>query len=124
MDIGLKPIKVGESITLRNVFYKTDSFALDPYSRVELDKVVGLLEANPLLVIEIGGHTDNTGTASHNIILSGKRAEEAMNYLASRGIAVERISSRGYGMEVPLTSNNTEEGKSKNRRTELKILAK
>jgi len=58
MDIALKPIKAGERITLRNVFYKTDSFTLDPYSRVELDKVFGLLETNPTLTIEIGGHTN------------------------------------------------------------------
>ena len=124
LDIGLKPIKVGESITLRNVFYKTDSFALDPYSRVELDKVVGMMEKNPSLVIEIGGHTDNTGTDSHNIMLSGRRAEETMKYLASKGVASERITSKGYGMEEPVASNETEEGKAKNRRTELKILAK
>ncbi|HEC42782.1 MAG TPA: tetratricopeptide repeat protein [Bacteroides sp.] len=124
LDIGLKPIKVGESITLRNVFYRTDSFSLDPYSRVELDKVVGMMEKNPSLVIEIGGHTDNIGTDSHNITLSGRRAEEAMNYLASKGIASERITSKGYGMKEPVASNDTEEGKAKNRRTELKILAK
>jgi outer membrane protein OmpA-like peptidoglycan-associated protein len=124
LDIGLKPIKVGESITLRNVFYRTDSFSLDPYSRVELDKVVEMMEKNPALVIEIGGHTDNTGTDSHNIMLSGRRAEESMNYLASKGITSERISSKGYGMDEPVASNDTEEGKAKNRRTELKILAK
>ncbi len=124
MDIALKPIKVGEKITLRNVFYKTDSFALDLRSRVELDKVVMLLEANPTLSIEIGGHTDNVGTATYNVNLSGRRAEEAMNYLASRGIESGRISFKGYGMNVPLASNDEEEGKALNRRTELKIINK
>lgn len=122
MDVALKPIKVGESITLRNVFYKVDSFALTPQSRVELDKVVSLLEANPTLEIEIGGHTDNTGTAAYNIVLSGKRAEEVTKYLVSRGIHRQRISSRGYGLNVPVASNETEEGRALNRRTELKIL--
>ncbi|MFC2098196.1 OmpA family protein [Bacteroidota bacterium] len=124
MDIGLKPIKVGESITLRNVFYKTDSFTLAPHSMVELDKVVDMLEVNSTLVIEIGGHTDNTGTAAHNSMLSGKRAEEVLKYLVSQGIAETRISHKGYGMDVPVESNDTEEGRARNRRTELKIIAK
>jgi len=122
MDIALKPIKAGERITLRNVFYKTDSFALDPYSRVELDKVVGLLETNPTLTIEIGGHTDNTGTAAYNSELSGRRAEEVTKYLTAKGIASGRISAKGYGMDVPVATNDTEEGKALNRRTELMIL--
>lgn len=122
MDIALKPLKVGEGITLRNVFYKTDSFALDPHSKVELDKVVGLLEDNPALVIEIGGHTDNTGTAEYNTELSGRRAGEVGRYLINHGISEQRISTRGYGMDVPVASNDSEEGRAKNRRTELKIL--
>lgn len=124
MDIALKPIKVGQSITLRNVFYKTDSFALDSRSKVELNKVVSLLNANPTLVSEIGGHTDNVGTAAYNINLSGKRAEEVVRYLVSNGITRERISAKGYGLTMPVASNETEEGRALNRRTELKILEK
>jgi len=124
MDIGLKPIQVGEKITLRNVFYKTDSFALDSRSVVELDKVVNLLEINPSLVIEIGGHTDNTGSAEHNFALSEKRAESVVNYLLLKGINKSRISFKGYGMDQPVASNESEEGKAKNRRTELEILKK
>jgi outer membrane protein OmpA-like peptidoglycan-associated protein len=106
------------------VFYKTDSFALDSRSKVELGKVVSLLEANGTLAIEIGGHTDNVGTAAYNINLSGRRAEEVVKYLVSKGIARERIQSRGYGMNVPVATNDTDEGRAQNRRTELKILAK
>lgn len=124
MDIALKPMKVGLSITLRNVFYKTDSFALDSRSKVELNKVASLLNANPTLVIEIGGHTDNVGTAAYNITLSGRRAAEVVKYLVLNGIARERISSRGYGLNIPVATNETEEGRALNRRTELKILEK
>jgi outer membrane protein OmpA-like peptidoglycan-associated protein len=124
MDIALKPIKVGEKITLRNVFYAVDSFALDTLSRVELDKVTGLLRANPTLSIEIGGHTDNTGTAEYNLELSGRRAGEVVKYLVFKGIDPDRIRSRGYGMNVPVASNDTEEGRALNRRTEMKILDK
>jgi outer membrane protein OmpA-like peptidoglycan-associated protein len=124
MDVALKPLKVGEKITLRNVFYKTDSFALDMRSKVELDKVVSLLRANPEMAIEIGGHTDNTGTAEYNRVLSGRRAEEVAKFLASRGIGIERISHKGYGMDMSVASNESEEGRALNRRTEMKILKK
>jgi outer membrane protein OmpA-like peptidoglycan-associated protein len=123
-DIGLNPIEIGEKIVLRNVFYQTDSFALDAKSMVELDKVVTFMGTNPSLVIEIGGHTDNTGSREHNLWLSGKRAEEVVAYLVDQGILAERIKFRGYGMEVPVASNETEEGRALNRRTELKVLAR
>ncbi len=123
-DIALNPIGIGERIVLRNVFYKTDSFALDNRSIVELDKLVLFLEANPSMVIEIGGHTDNTGSQKHNLWLSGKRAEEVVAYLATQGILQQRIEFRGYGMEVPVATNETEEGRALNRRTELKVLAR
>lgn len=123
-DIPLNPIDVGERIVLRNVFYKTDSFALDAKSIVELDKVVSFMRANPSVVVEIGGHTDNTGSREHNRWLSGKRAGEVAAYLVARGIRQERIAFRGYGMDVPISTNETEEGRAQNRRTELKVLAR
>lgn len=123
-DIGLNPIEIGERIVLRNVFYQTDSFALDRKSLVELDKVVMFMEANSSLVVEIGGHTDNTGSQKHNLWLSGKRAEEVVAYLVAQGIRQGRIEFRGYGMEVPVTTNETEEGRGLNRRTELKVLSR
>ena len=121
-DIALNPIQIGERIVLRNVFYQTDSFALDEKSMVELDKVVVFMEANPSLVVEIGGHTDNTGTREHNIWLSGKRAGSVAAFLIAEGIKPERIEFRGYGMSEPVSSNETDEGRALNRRTELKVL--
>jgi outer membrane protein OmpA-like peptidoglycan-associated protein len=123
-DIALNPIEIGERIVLRNVFYQIDSFALDQKSLVELDKLVAFLRASPSLVVEIGGHTDNTGSPEHNLWLSGKRAGEVASYLVGQGIARERIAARGYGMEVPVASNETVEGRAQNRRTELKVLAR
>jgi len=123
-DIALNPIEIGEKIILRNIFYQTDSFALDKKSIVELDKVVLFLEANPSMVVEIGGHTDNAGSQKHNLWLSGKRAGEVVAYLVTQGISQDRIKSRGYGMEVPVSTNETEEGRALNRRTELKVLAR
>jgi flagellar motor protein MotB len=123
-DISLDPIEIGKHIVLRNVFYKTDSFTLDEKSVVELDKVVSFLQANPSLVVEIGGHTDNTGSREHNLWLSEKRAAEVASYLVLQGIRQKRIESRGYGMDVPVSTNETPEGRAQNRRTELKIIAR
>jgi outer membrane protein OmpA-like peptidoglycan-associated protein len=123
-DIALDPIEIGKRIVLRNVFYKTDSFALDEKSIVELDKVVSFMQANPSLVVEIGGHTDDTGSREHNRWLSDKRAAEVASYLVAQGIRQQRIESRGYGMDVPVATNETTEGRAQNRRTELKILAR
>jgi outer membrane protein OmpA-like peptidoglycan-associated protein len=123
-DIALSPIEIGERMVLRNVFYHTDSFALDTKSIVELDRVVMFMQANPSLVVEIGGHTDNTGSHEHNLWLSGKRAGEVAAFLVTQGIKRKRIEFRGYGMEVPVSTNETEEGRALNRRTELKVLAR
>jgi outer membrane protein OmpA-like peptidoglycan-associated protein len=123
MDVALKPIQAGEKIVLRNIFYETDSFALNLKSRVELDKIVGFILANPSMSIEIGGHTDNQGSSEYNLGLSERRASMVVQYLRDAGISGDRISHRGYGLEQPVSTNDTAEGRSLNRRTELKILS-
>jgi outer membrane protein OmpA-like peptidoglycan-associated protein len=121
-DVPLNPIKVGNSIVLRNVFYAYNSWELMEQSRIELDKVVQLMNENPSLIVEIGGHTDNTGTSEYNVGLSDKRAASVTNYLASHGISPKRMTARGYGLTQPIMTNETDEGRAANRRTELKIL--
>jgi hypothetical protein len=121
-DIPLQPLKVGNSIVLKNVFYETDSFALKKESTIELNKVAGLLKANPGIRIEISGHTDNTGNAIYNQRLSENRAKTVVDYLISSHIDASRIIYKGYGMDKPVSENSNEEGRSQNRRTELKII--
>ena len=121
-DVPLQPLIVGNSIVLKNVFFETDSYALKRESAVELNKVVGLLQANPDIKIEIGGHTDNTGTLEYNQKLSENRARTVADYLISASVNTNRIVSKGYGMNIPVATNNTEEGRAQNRRTELKII--
>jgi hypothetical protein len=121
-DIPLQPIQVGKSIVLKNVFYETDSYALKKESESELNKVVRFLQANPSIRIEIGGHTDNTGTEEHNLKLSENRAKTVAAYIISNSIPGGRIVYKGFGMSKPLSDNNTVEGKALNRRTELKII--
>lgn len=122
-DVPLDPIRTGKSIILRNVFYAYNSWELIDQSRIELDKVVQLMNENPNLKVEIGGHTDNTGTPEYNQGLSEKRAASVTNYLIVHGIDPERIQSHGYGLAQPVLSNENEEGRAANRRTELKIIS-
>lgn len=121
-DVPLQPLLAGNRIVLKNVFFETDSYALKKESTRELNKVVQFLKTNPRVRIEIGGHTDNTGTAEHNKILSENRARAVAEYLISASINSTRIVSKGYGMSIPLADNGTEEGKAQNRRTEMKII--
>ena len=75
----------------------------------------------PGLKVEIGGHTDNVGSTTMNNKLSQARAEAVVNYLASKGIAKPRMTSKGYGPAEPIATNNSSEGRQQNRRVEFKI---
>ncbi len=122
MDVPLQPIVIGKSIVLNNVFYETDSYDLRKESEAELKKVVELLRLNPGIHIEISGFTDNTGGAEYNQKLSENRARSVTDYIISNHIDAGRIVSKGYGETHPVASNETQEGKAQNRRTELKII--
>lgn len=122
VDIALHPIEAGERIALRNVFFATGMYELLDASQTELDKVVGLLSKNASLRIEIGGHTDNVGRPADNQALSEQRAKAVYDYLVAHGIGASRLSYKGYGESQPVAPNDSEEGRSQNRRTEMKIL--
>ena len=121
-DIPLQPIREGESVVLRNIFFKTDSDELLPESLTELGKLYDLMNINPNLRIEISGHTDSTGSFSYNKDLSERRALSVYNYLTEKGIDSKRLTYTGYADQKPLASNETEEGRAMNRRTEFKVL--
>ena len=118
----LQPIKVGSSVTLKNVFFATASFELESKSEVELDKLVDFLNENAQLEIEISGHTDDVGDDESNRVLSDNRAKAVKEYLIAKGIEASRLEHKGYGETKPVQSNDTEEGRAMNRRTEFKIL--
>lgn len=120
-DIPLKPILIGESVVLRNVFFETDKYELKDESRVELDRLAQLLLKNSAICIEVGGHTDNQGTALHNQELSNNRAKSVFEYLVKAGINSQRMTYKGYGETKPVSTNETDNGKALNRRTEFKI---
>lgn len=121
-DIVLKPIEKGTKVVLNNVFFETGKSDLSDESRVELNKAVELMETNPSMVIEVGGHTDNVGDDDFNMKLSHERAKSVRQYLVNAGIASERIQAKGYGETTPVADNETEEGRAANRRTEFIIL--
>ena len=122
VNIPLHKIKVGEAVVLSNIFFDSEKFDLKPESEAELGVVLKLLEKNPSLKIEIGGHTDNTGTEERNKSLSENRAKSVYDYLVSKGVTADRLSYKGYASSKPVASNNTPEGKSKNRRTEFIVM--
>lgn len=117
------PIKVGNTITLRNVFYELDSDTLAVESHHELNRLVSTMRRYPRIVIQIEGHTDNSGTPAYNLDLSKRRALSVKRYLKDSGIAPERIKCVGYGQTRPAADNATEKGRMANRRTECRILA-
>ena len=119
-----KEVAVGQRIILNNVFFDFDKFTLRPESAVELDKWVAYLKDNPTLKIEISGHTDNKGTAEYNYTLSDNRAKAVRDYFMVNGINKDRMTWRGYGFDEPISTNQTDEGRQKNRRTEIKITSK
>ena len=122
-NFKLQPLEVGEQVRLDNIFFELNSYELKDESVTELNKIIKFMETNPFLVIEIGGHTDNSGSESYNLDLSEQRAQSVKNALVQRGLPSRRIQTKGYGMYVPLNDNSSEEEKAINRRTELKIIA-
>ena len=116
---------VSKTILLKHLFYNTGSSSLnDHLSKYELDNLVKILNERPSLRVELAGHTDSVGDAASNLVLSQERAQKAMDYLLAKGISGSRLSAKGYGQTQPIDSNDTEEGREKNRRTELRILSK
>lgn len=122
--IVLKKIDVGSSIILKNVFYDVNKSNLRIESQTELNLLMKLMKENPKLHIEIASHTDNKGSEKYNLELSEKRSKAVVDYLITQGIDATRLVSKGYGMSAPISSNDTEEGRQLNRRTEFKILSK
>lgn len=121
LNIGLQPLEVNARITLENIFFDFDQYDLKPESKIELNKVVHLLKANPSLTIQINGYTDSVGSEQHNLELSKNRAQAVVNYLISKGIESQRLNAKGYGASHPVASNETEEGRALNRRTEMMV---
>lgn len=121
-DLFLVPIEVGSTIRLNNIFFAFGAAELKEESFNELNRLIELLNDNPNMKVELGGHTDNVGNDASNKELSKKRAEACKAYLESKGIETSRLNAKGYGEEKPVATNETDEGKAKNRRVEFTII--
>ncbi len=126
-DFNLDPIEVSTiapdiTIVLNNIFFDFDKSLLKAESGPELDRMVELLKEKPTMEIEIAGHTDNIGTDKYNMALSERRSKTVVAYLIRQGISKKRLKAKYFGETRPLETNDTEEGREKNRRVEFKIL--
>lgn len=105
-----------------NIYFASGSSRHDPKSEPLLNSLAGIIQRCPNMVIEVGGHTDSIGSTASNQRLSDARANSVRQYLISRDLDPSVLVSKGYGEEVPLATNDTTEGRWKNRRIEFKVL--
>ena len=123
--IEMRKLVVGVFSILRNIYFDFDKASFKTDSYTELNKLEAMLNQNPGMVVEIGGHTDAVGTKEYNQNLSQRRAQAVKDYLVKKGIDTRRVKPVGYGKSKPLASNDDEEdGRELNRRVEFKVLEK
>ena len=123
-DFALTPIEKIFTKTFNQVYFESNAAILQAISSVELDALVSYLKNTLNAQILIEGHTDNTGTAAQNNLLSLQRANAIGDYLQQKGIATNRIQRKGLGSTMPIADNKTAEGRAKNRRTNFTIILK
>ncbi|MEK6780986.1 MAG: OmpA family protein [Bacteroidota bacterium] len=126
-DIRLEPIEIARiepdaMITLNNIFFDFDKATLRTESFPELNRVISLMKERSIMTVEISGHTDSSGPDDYNMWLSEWRANAVAKYLIKNGIEKDRISVKFFGETKPSTTNETKEGRKKNRRVEFKII--
>lgn len=106
--------------TLDQVLFDFDKADIKPSAHGLLDDVVMILEKNPSMTVTLQGHTDNVGTPEYNMALSIKRAQAVKTYLAENGIDADRMTTEGFGFTMPVSFNDSEFGRSLNRRVDIK----
>ncbi len=123
--VEVTPTDNGSAILVNlpdGVTFDVASYTLKPHFRATLDQIAQSLNQYPNSLIDVYGHTDSTGSDAYNQTLSENRARTVANYLASRGVSAARIRSQGFGETMPVDSNDTDAGRSRNRRVEIKIV--
>jgi outer membrane protein OmpA-like peptidoglycan-associated protein len=120
--VDAKGCPLPKIIVLRGVNFDNDMADLRPDAVALLNEAVATLKANPKVKVEIGGHTDSRNSDWYNLDLGERRAKAVMQYFVTHGIDAARLAAKSYGESQPVADNETEEGRVKNRRVELKIL--
>ncbi|MGE0775699.1 MAG: OmpA family protein [Sphingomonadaceae bacterium] len=118
-------VRSGDDLLLNmpsGITFETNSYAIQPQFRQTLDNVASTLAQYNQTYIDVYGHTDSTGGDGVNIPLSQNRAKSVADYLSMRGVSSARVGTQGFGSSQPLASNETAEGRQKNRRVEIKIV--
>jgi outer membrane protein OmpA-like peptidoglycan-associated protein len=111
----------GLIVNMSDVLFDTASYVLKPGAREKLAKISGILLAHPGLTMQIEGHTDSVGGDEFNQTLSEQRAGSVRDFLAQQGVPVSSITARGLGKTQPVASNDTPEGRQRNRRVEIVV---
>ena len=106
---------------MSDVLFDTGSYTLKPGAREMLAKISGIVLAHPGLNLQIEGHTDSVGSDEFNQQLSEHRANSVGNFLAQQGVSTSSITARGFGKMQPVATNDTPEGRQRNRRVELVV---
>jgi outer membrane protein OmpA-like peptidoglycan-associated protein len=109
-------------IVSQTIFFLVGGFKITDTEKVKLTKIIQILKENPTIRVEIQGYSDITGTRELNMRLTKERADSVKNYLIENGIQANRLTSVGYGPDNPISTNDTNEGRARNRRVEFKIL--
>ncbi len=122
-EIRIKLIRdYARIFTLDNVYFDINKWDIKPECEPAIDNLYNSLTLNPNMHIEIAGHTDSDGDAHKNLILSQHRAEAVMNHLIQKGLDPKRVQAKGYGEYKPIAPNDSPPNKSRNRRTEVRVL--
>jgi outer membrane protein OmpA-like peptidoglycan-associated protein len=111
----------GLIVNMSDVLFDTGSYTLKPGAREKLAKISGIVLAHPGLMLQIEGHTDSVGSDEFNQQLSERRADSVRDFLAEQGVPASSITARGFGKTQPVASNDTPEGRQRNRRVELVV---
>lgn len=111
----------GLIVNMSDVLFDTGSYTLKPAAREKLAKISGVVLAHPGLKLQIEGHTDSVGTDEYNQQLSENRAAAVRDYLIEQGVPASTVTARGFGKTQPIASNDSPDGRQKNRRVELVV---
>jgi outer membrane protein OmpA-like peptidoglycan-associated protein len=120
--LNSKDVTLNRSFTFDELQFDPGSARLSPVSHAQLEQLAAVLKAYRTVLISVAGHTDNTGDASTNLRLSAQRAAAVKQALVGQGVAATRVSDEGFGSERPIATNDTEDGRARNRRVELVVL--